>query len=86
MIDIKINRQKLIASTLTFCFLMHQTLCLQVLASSISGAEAMPNPDGAGNIFNIDPTAVNGDIGFRKYHNFQLSEGDVANLIFKYGE
>ena len=86
MIDIKINRQKLIASTLTFCFLMHQTLCLQVLASNISGAEGRPNPDAPGNIFDLDPTAINGDIGFRKYHNFQLSEGDVANLIFKYGE
>ena len=86
MIEIKANRRKVVASLLTFCFLMHQTLCLQVLASNISGAEGRPNPDGPGNIFDLDPTAVNGDTGFRKYHNFELSEGDIANLIFKYGE
>ena len=37
-------------------------------------------------IYNVNPTAANGDIGFRQYGKFNLSEGDIANLIFKYGE
>lgn len=51
-----------------------------VYATSISGV------DGSGGIFNIDPTHANGDVGFRQYGNFQLSEGDIANLIYKYGD
>lgn len=40
---------------------------------------------GNNGIFNIDPSRVNGDMGFRDYENFNLSKGDIANLIFKYG-
>lgn len=85
MIQIRADRRKVVASLLTFCFLMHQTLCLQVLASNISGIDGKPNAGGSGNVFDIDPSAINGNIGFRKYHDFVLSEGDIANLIFKYG-
>lgn len=54
-------------------------ITVQALATDISGVQG---PNG---IFNIDPSqAVNG-IGFRHYENFHLSEGDIANLIFKYG-
>lgn len=40
---------------------------------------------GVNGVFNIDPTAVKGDIGFRQYEKFNLSAGDIANLIYKYG-
>ena len=36
-------------------------------------------------IYNINPEKVNGEVGYRKYDNFNLSEGDIANLIYKYG-
>lgn len=37
---------------------------------------------GTGNTYNINPAFINGDVGYRKYDNFQLSEGDIANLIY----
>ena len=40
---------------------------------------------GDNGVFNINPTAKNGDMGFRKYEKFDLSAGDIANLIMKYG-
>lgn len=40
--------------------------------------------NGGSGTFNIDPTKVNGDVGYRKYDDFNLGQGDIANLIFKY--
>ena len=76
MIKIKAEKRKAVASALTFCFFLQQSFCLQVLATQISGTT------GNNGIYNITPTAMNGDIGFRKYKDFNLSEGDVANLIY----
>ena len=76
MIQVKSAKRKAVASALTFCFFLQQSFCLQVAATQITGVT------GNDGIFNIDPTAVNGDVGFRKYNDFNLSEGDIANLIF----
>ncbi len=35
-------------------------------------------------IFDLAPSAANGDVGFRHYKNFKLGEGDIANLLFNY--
>ncbi len=78
--------QKLSAAILTVLLIMQQSFCVQVMASQISGVQGTQNPNGPGQIFDIEPTAKNGDIGFRKYKNFDLSEQDIANLIFKYGQ
>lgn len=55
---------------------------------SVSCANATSTIDGfangTGGTFNIDPAQINGDVGYRKYNNFTVGEGDVANLIFKY--
>lgn len=48
-------------------------------ASNISGIA------GNNGVFNINPEIATGDTGFRHYENFYLSQGDIANLIFKYG-
>lgn len=48
-------------------------------ATNISGVS------GNNGTFNINPEVANGDTGFRQYENFYLSKGDIANLIFKYG-
>ncbi len=53
--------------------------------SNISGIEGVPGAPGGGNIFNISPDKVNGDVGFRHYENFQLGKDDIANLIYKLG-
>ena len=78
MIKIKAGKRKAVASALTFCFFLQQSFCLQVLATNISGVT------GNNGVFDITPTAKNpaGSIGFRKYQNFDLSKGDVANLIY----
>lgn len=55
---------------------------------SVSCANATSTIDGfasgTSGTFNIDPAKVNGDVGYRQYQNFNLGQGDIANLIFKY--
>ena len=48
-------------------------------ASNISGVSA------TNHTYNINPAKQHGSVGYRSYQNFQLSEGDIANLIYKYG-
>ena len=78
MINIRAGKRKAVASALTFCFFLQQSFCLQVLATNISGVT------GNNGVYDITPTAKNpaGNIGFRKYQDFDLSQGDIANLIF----
>ncbi|MBQ3819333.1 hypothetical protein II810_02690, partial [bacterium] len=79
MIRTKSAKRKAIASALTFCFFLQQSFCLQVLATNISGAQY----DSTTGTYNVGPAARNGDIGFRKYANFDLSDGDILNMIFQ---
>lgn len=37
---------------------------------------------GNNGVYNINPTSKRLDTGFRQYQNFNLSQGDIANLIF----
>ena len=55
-------------------------MTMPVTASDISGIT------GNNGIYNIKPEDILGNTGFRHYENFKLTEGDIANLIFKYGE
>ena len=73
------NSRKLMAATLAVCFVAYQSLMFQASATDITGVT------GNNGVFNIDPAGTHGSIGFRDYENFNLSEGDIANLIFKYG-
>ena len=54
-------------------------------ASEITGIEGVPGAPGGGNIFNIHPEATNGDVGYRHYDQFQLGQGDIANLLYQLG-
>ena len=60
------------------------------LVSSMALAADLPTNitgvTGNDGIYNIKPEDILGNTGFRHYENFHLSEGDIANLIFKYGE
>ena len=68
------NNKKIIALAAAFA------LTLQAgFATNISGVS------GNNGIFDINPTSAKGSTGFRHYQNFYLSEGDIANLILKYG-
>lgn len=54
---------------------------------SVSGAFAatdITRVNGNNGVFNITPDKLNGEVGYKKYDNFNLSAGDIANLIYKY--
>ena len=51
-------------------------------AGAVSG-DAVHEVNG-NKIFDLAPSAANGDVGFRHYNNFKLGEGDIANLLFNY--
>ena len=76
------RQRRVIASLLTTFFLMQQSMIVPAMATDITGVT------GNNGVYNIDPTGMiagaNG-VGFRQYENFNLSAGDIANLIFQYG-
>ena len=66
-----------------------KTLFIAAVAAmlSVTGANAteITGVTGSGNVFDINPLKSNGDVGYRQYDKFNLSQGDIANLIFKHG-
>ena len=87
MKDYETRKRRIVASLLTTFFLMQQSMVIPAMATQIGGG-ADGWVTGNGNVYDIDPTSynkANGGIGFRKYEQFDLSEGDIANLIYKYG-
>lgn len=71
--------KKVIASILALTIFGFQSNLI-VFATNITGVSS------SNNVYNIKPTHWNNaQTGFRQYSNFDLSRGDSANLIFKYG-
>lgn len=66
------NKKQLIAATL-----------IALLSVSSANATDISGVTGNNGIYNINPNQVNGDVGYRYYDQFQLSQGDIANLIFR---
>lgn len=62
----------------------HLIMVAIAVAMSVSPALAtdITGVSGVNNVYNINPAFINGDVGYRKYDNFVLSEGDIANLIY----
>mgnify|MGYP004671269735 FL=1 len=56
-----------------------------VMSVSCVNATDITGITGNNGIYNINPEKVNGEVGYRKYENFNLSAGNIANLIYKYG-
>ena len=81
----KAGNMKFVLSALTLCLVAQQSLYSSAHAGMITGIAPEYGADG-NKIYNIDPSVINGDIGFRLYEEFQLNKGEIANLIFKYGE
>ena len=77
-----IKNKRTVSLFLATLFICNQTILISAMASEITGV------NGNNGVYNINPTAmINGsDIGYRKYKDFNLDKGDVANLIYKYGE
>ncbi|MBP3821061.1 leukotoxin LktA family filamentous adhesin [bacterium] len=73
--------KKILSAMLTGLFLFQQSAVLSALGTEITGVV------GNNGVYNIKPTdMITGtDIGYRKYTNFNLSQGDIANLIYEYG-
>ena len=53
--------------------------------SNITGITGQPGAPGGGQIFDIHPEVTNGDVGYRHYDQFQLGQGDIANLLYQLG-
>ena len=72
-------KKKIVASVLC-ANMLFMNLPASVLASDITGVTP------TGNTYNIEATKVSGNTGFREYNKFELTQGDIANLIFKNGQ
>lgn len=68
----------LIVLLLILSLFSQQALMLSAFAqgSNITGVTS------SNGTFNINPEKISGDMGFRHYNDFQLQNGDIANLIF----
>lgn len=72
-------RKKLLIAALSVGFIMQQAIMTGAFATDITGVT------GNNGVYNITPGAIRGDVGFRQYENFDLTRGDIANLIYKHG-
>lgn len=75
----KMSKLNVAAIVLAMSFAAHQTFSLNAFATDITGIT------GNNGVFDINPQFTRGDYGLREYENFTLDQGDIANLIFKYG-
>ena len=66
--------------TTLLCILYITYSCpVPLIASTISGVTPQ------GNTYNIEAEKVSGSTGFRQYDTFDLTDGDIANLVYKDG-
>ena len=79
----QMRKRRVIAALLTTCFLFQQSMIVPTMATEIGGAGDWVT--GVNGVYDINPTSKNGTMGFRQYEKFNLSAGDIANLIFRYG-
>ena len=72
---------------LALSFIMQQSFLLPVLASEITAApgDLGANISQSGNIYDITPGQIHGNTGFAHYDKFNLTPGDIANLIYANG-
>ena len=80
----KTSKRRVIASVLSLLMVLQQSATYQAAASVITNVNDIPLKKDDG-VFNITPDMVNKatKTGFRKFNNFQLDKGDVANFIFR---
>ena len=62
--DSRKRNQRIISAALTSLFMFQQTMMLSAFSTEITGVI------GNNGIYNINPTAVNGSMGYRKYNDF----------------
>ena len=79
------NKRRVVASVLSLLMVMQQSATYQAVATTITDI----NGNALGQIggqYQITPDMVNEakGVGFRKFQDFNLSKGDVANFLFTY--
>ena len=70
--------KKFLATVLCFVYVAYSCPAV-LLASTITGVTPVDN------VYTIEAEKVEGSTGFRAYEDFQLDDGDIANLVFKDG-
>ena len=70
--------KKILATVLCFVYVAYSCPAV-LLASTITGFTPVDN------VYTIEAEKVEGSTGFRAYEDFQLDDGDIANLVFKDG-
>ena len=73
---ILMNRKQLIVAAMA-AMLSVSAANAAVTSTDITGIT------GNNGVFNIDPAKISGDVGYRYYDNFNLKDGDIANLIYQ---
>ncbi len=81
------NGKRILAATLIGAFMVQQMLFTTTMAASTITTTGGSGVTWNGNTATIDAlnTAKGGSIGYNKYSDFNLGEGDIANLNFKDG-
>jgi len=79
----RLSKMNIAALVLAVSFAAQQSFMMN--ANAFTGPTNISGITGNNGVYDINPAKVNGDIGLREYANFNLSRGDIANLIFKYG-
>lgn len=72
------NLKKSLTSLLCILYITY-SCPVPLMASTISGVTPQ------GNTYNIEAEKVSGSTGFRQYDTFDLTDGDIANLVYKDG-
>ena len=76
------NPKRIFAGFMSVAMFFMYALPLPVLASEISNV----TPTGpTGNVYKIEGQKFSGQTQFRNYDKFNLSKGDIANLMYKDG-
>ena len=76
------NPKRIFAGLMSVAMFFVYALPLPVLASEISGVTPT---DPTGNVYKIEGQKFSGQTQFRNYDKFNLSKGDIANLMYKDG-
>ena len=80
------NKRRAIASMLGVLMIAQQSVGIQAFAvtniTDVNNNQLKPSQTSGQ--YNITPDVKNGDVGFRKFNDFTLDKGDIANFIMKY--
>lgn len=77
--------KKVFSFILCTLFILQQCVFSYALADVTNITGVANSVASGGNTYNISPDTISGSTGFKKYDNFSLGQGDIANLIYSSG-